>query len=239
MDPHVGAQYRWSAAFSTSHAEFWGLLQGSSNPWTTKICPKSGDEVELGDMLLTEPPGWITVFAWIVSIGPALILLATMIQALVEFHNASYVFQTWHTTLLMIALIILAVICNVYFRRIVSILETVGGVCHVLFFVIIVAVLTTFAEKSDPAWVFGKVISGVSGWESPGLCWHIGVAPIVLGLVCCDGVTHMSTYTPQTVENDISDAGLRCEIKFPTRRIWLIAVAHLLTFPSRRNKRTP
>lgn len=28
MDPHVGAQYRWSAGFARQHGEFWGLLQG-------------------------------------------------------------------------------------------------------------------------------------------------------------------------------------------------------------------
>lgn len=28
IDPHVGAQYRWSALFATKNNEFWGLLQG-------------------------------------------------------------------------------------------------------------------------------------------------------------------------------------------------------------------
>lgn len=28
MDPAVGAQYRWSARFAKSNAEFWGLMQG-------------------------------------------------------------------------------------------------------------------------------------------------------------------------------------------------------------------
>ena len=28
MDPHVGAQYRWSAGFAKKYPEFFGLVQG-------------------------------------------------------------------------------------------------------------------------------------------------------------------------------------------------------------------
>lgn len=90
------------------------------------------------------------------------------------------------------AVIAIAIVCSLFLRKLLITLETISGLCYILFFVAIVVVLTTFAERSDPAWVFGEVISGVSGWESPGLCWNIGIAPIVLGLLCCDGVTHMS-----------------------------------------------
>jgi hypothetical protein len=37
MDPVVGAQYRWSAAFAPSAPEFWGLFQGE---WFERREPK-------------------------------------------------------------------------------------------------------------------------------------------------------------------------------------------------------
>lgn len=163
MDPHVGAQYRWSASFARRHGEFWGLLQG-----------------------------WITVFAWIVNVAPVLSMLAQTVQGLIQFYSDSYVAERWHTTLLMIAFLAASILCNLYLRRILAILETLGGICHVLFFVVTIVILTTMARRSTPSFVFKTLISDVSGWNNPGISWNLGVTPLIIGLVNCDGVTHMT-----------------------------------------------
>lgn len=46
IDPHVGAQYRWSALFAQSHQEFWGLLQGESQQFN--VFPKVIRHVKRG-----------------------------------------------------------------------------------------------------------------------------------------------------------------------------------------------
>lgn len=121
-------------------------------------------------------------------------ILAQTVTGIITFYNDTYVVQGWHTTLLMIAFLVMSVFCNLYLRRILAILETIGGVTHVIFFIVSITVLTTMAERSTAKFVFTTVVSGVSGWENPGICWNLGMAPLILALVNCDGVTHMSTF---------------------------------------------
>lgn len=120
-------------------------------------------------------------------------ILAQTVTGIITFYDDTYVVKGWHTTLLMIAFLSLSILCNIFLRRILVVLETIGGVTHIFFFIITIAILTTMAEHSTPSFVFTTVVSNVSGWENPGLCWNLGVAPLILALVNCDGVTHMST----------------------------------------------
>ncbi|KAF2822395.1 hypothetical protein CC86DRAFT_257481, partial [Ophiobolus disseminans] len=64
MDPTVGAQYRWSAAFAPKWNRFFGLMQG-----------------------------WITTFAWICSCSSNPALIATMITSLATFNHPDYLPQ--------------------------------------------------------------------------------------------------------------------------------------------------
>lgn len=163
MDPNVGAQYRWSALFAQSSPAFWGLFQG-----------------------------WITVFAWIASVATGLIGNATIMQGIIAFWSPAYNKQTWHVTLMMWAIGLAALICNLFLRRILNTLETIGGVCHVLFFVAFIVILTTLAERSTTEFVFKTVTYNLSGWNNPGLCFNIGMLSTLLPLTSCDAVLHMS-----------------------------------------------
>lgn len=44
------------------------------------------------------------------------------------------------------AFLLPAIVCNLYLRKIIAFMETVGGVYHVLFFVVALGILTTMAE---------------------------------------------------------------------------------------------
>lgn len=76
-------------------------------------------------------------------------------------------------------------------RRVLTVLETVGGICHVLFFVVIVINLATLGERSSAAWVFGKIISEASGWNK-GISFHLGTTLMFIPLAGYDSVLHMS-----------------------------------------------
>lgn len=93
----------------------------------------------------------------------------------------------------MIAFLAVSFITNLYCRKLLGPLEILGGVCHVLFFIVVIVVLTTTAQRSTASFVFKTLISDLSGWNNPGISWNLGVAPLVIGLINCDGVTHMST----------------------------------------------
>ena len=61
MDPTVGAQYRWSAAFAPIWNRFFGLMQG-----------------------------WITVFAWICCCTSNAALISNIVTAMASFNNPEY-----------------------------------------------------------------------------------------------------------------------------------------------------
>ncbi|KAF2747896.1 amino acid transporter [Sporormia fimetaria CBS 119925] len=171
MDPTVGAQYRWSARFARSNPEFWGFVQG-----------------------------WVTTFAWLVQPAAWTSYLAYQTQALISFHNPEFIASGWHTTLIMWAYISAAVVCNLYLRRILNVFETIGGICHVLFWVTCIIVLTTLANRSSPTFVFTKVTTGLTGWNNPGLCFQIGLMNQLLGLAGYDSMLHMVDETKKPRE---------------------------------------
>ncbi|KAF2252416.1 amino acid transporter, partial [Trematosphaeria pertusa] len=171
IDPTVGAQYRWSARFAQRWPEFWGLMQGIL--------------------------GWVTVFAWIFNVGASLSILANMVQGLILFHKPSYEPKQWHGTLFMYAFIVVPVLCNFALRRTLNTLETIGGICHVLFFITVIAVLAVTAERSTTDFVFKTLTHDVSGWTNPGVAWCLGLLTTVFPITSFDGVLHMIDETKE------------------------------------------
>lgn len=127
MHPNIGAQYRWSAIFAQSHNKFWGLMQG-----------------------------WITLSAWTFSAAGSLLGTATVIQGMISFMFLGYedVKQAWNNTLMMWALALAALVCNLFLRRILNTLENIG-VLHVLLFVAYTGILAAMGKlRSSPKFVF-------------------------------------------------------------------------------------
>ncbi|KAF2744451.1 amino acid transporter [Sporormia fimetaria CBS 119925] len=162
MDPTVGAQYRWSARFARSSPEFWGFIQG-----------------------------WITTFAWLVAPSGGLAFVASQTQSIISFYNESYVPTGWQTALLMWAYLLAAIITNLYFRKILNVFETAGGVCHVLFFIACIAILTTLAERSSASFVSTTLTTGRTGWANPGVNFHLGILSALISLSGYDSMLHM------------------------------------------------
>jgi choline transport protein len=153
MDPTVGAQYRWSATFAPKCNRFFGLMQG-----------------------------WITVFAWICSCTSNPALVSNIVIALASFNNSEYVKQRWHATLIMWALTLLPFIGNFWLPRFINILETVGALCHVVFFVASIVTLAAMANKSSLSYVFHTLTHDTSGWTNPAVAWGIGLLTVTYPL---------------------------------------------------------
>lgn len=81
--------------------------------------------------------GWITVFAWMATATSITFLTATEIQGLMIFNYDDYAHhnQRWHGMLMMWALLVITYIINVFGIKLLPIIELLGGVCHVAFFV--------------------------------------------------------------------------------------------------------
>jgi amino acid transporter len=117
-----------------------------------------------------------------------------MVQGLIIFHNPDYEPKRWHATMLMYAFIVAPVLCNLVLRRVLNTLETIGGICHVLFFIATITVLSTLAERSTTDFVFKTLTNDVSGWTNPGVAWSLGLLTTVFPITSFDGVLHMSEF---------------------------------------------
>lgn len=134
------------------------------------------------------------MFAWIVNVGASLAIMSNTVQGLISFHKPDYVPQGWHATLFMYAFIVVPVLCNLALRRMLNTLETVGGIFHVLFFIVVIAVMATMSERSTPEFVFKTLTNDVSGWTNPGVSWCLGLLTTVFPITSFDGVLHMSKF---------------------------------------------
>ncbi|PVH90052.1 hypothetical protein DM02DRAFT_678823, partial [Periconia macrospinosa] len=163
IDPTVGAQYRWSANFAPFAPRFWGLLQG-----------------------------WLTVAAWCFTCGGPPSILANMISSLAMFNNENYVPKAWHTSLIMIATMLLPLAFNLWFRIVLDGIEITGGILHIILFIVVIVVLIIFGPRSNPSFVFNTLVSDKSGWDNSGVSWGLGLLTITFSVTGFDSVLHMS-----------------------------------------------
>ncbi|KAF2428690.1 amino acid transporter, partial [Tothia fuscella] len=166
MFPTVGAQYRWTARHTPKRLNpvFWGLLQG-------RLCLSH---------------------SWVASCALTPFVLGTLVQGMVIFNNPDYVPERWHGTLIMWCFIILPVVCNLYARRILVVLEIMGGIFHLVFFICVMAVLVVMSRRSSNEFVWATSVNNITGWTNPGAAFSIGLLSPVFVVSGFDSVLHMS-----------------------------------------------
>jgi amino acid transporter len=140
-------------------------------------------------MLITSI-GWVTVTAWICASTSSFAFIANTLSGLIIFNDSTFEPKAWHSTVFLIAFLVVPLILNLYLRTIINYLETIGGILHVLFFVAIVATLCTLSKRSTPEFVF-KTVHTDAGWNNPGVAFSIGILATALPISGSDSVLHM------------------------------------------------
>lgn len=136
--------------------------------------------------------GWLTVFAWIVNVGASLSVLGNTTVGLISFNNPDYVPKGWHTTLVMWAFIVIPIVANLFLRRTLNALETLGGLTHVLFYFVVIIVLVTLGRRSTTGFVFNNLTHASPGWTNPAIAFNLGILCATFPITSFDGVIHMS-----------------------------------------------
>lgn len=136
--------------------------------------------------------GWITVFAWITATAASPAYLSNVVQGLVIFNYPAYVPQRWHATLIMWGFIVVPVVWNLWFRRLLNSLEMIGGICHVVFFICSVVTLAVLARRSTADYVFNTLTNDLSGWTNPAVAWGIGLLTVTFPI---SGKSHTKAFT--------------------------------------------
>jgi len=141
--------------------------------------------------LLIHSLGWITTAAWCFACGGPSSILANMITSLAIFNNDSYVPERWHTSLIMIATVVIPFACNIWFRKVLNVFEAIGGILHIVMFIVFIAVLIALGPRNDAEFVFKTLVYDQSGWSNKGVCWGLGLLSVSFPVVGFDSVLHM------------------------------------------------
>lgn len=137
------------------------------------------------------------MFAWCFACGGPPSLISTILTSLAIFNDEDYVPERWHTSLIMIATLIVPFIFNLWFRKILDSFEIFGGVLHICLFVVFIAVLSSLGTRGSSDYVF-KTLTWDSGWNNKGVSFGLGMLSATFSLTGCDSVLHMSEYIENT-----------------------------------------
>jgi len=105
-------------------------------------------------------------------------LAATQIQALMALNYPDYDYKRWHGTLLMWAIMLVTLVVNVWAVKLLPLIELLGGICHLAFFVCLLVPLVVLAPRSSADFVFTQFIND-SGWPNDGVSWCVGLLTVV------------------------------------------------------------
>ena len=128
--------------------------------------------------MLTHLPGWITVFAWVVNCAGPPAIIANIVTALATFNYDTYVPKPWHTMLIMWGFILVPVVFNFWFRKLINAFELMGGLFHFIFYIVSIITLVVLAQRSTSDFVFKTLTHGESGWNNSGVCFGLGLLTI-------------------------------------------------------------
>ncbi|KAK4902680.1 hypothetical protein LTR27_000619 [Elasticomyces elasticus] len=171
-----------------SMAELGSILPiaGAQYHWTDMLAPESFRRV------ITWFQGWVTWFAWVSALGGSSSSLAFILQGIIADNLPSYAEaqQSWHLTVLMIAILFTTGLINTYAFSFVPWLELAAGTFHVLLFVIFVGVFAGLGSGNSADFVFTDGTS-YSGWGKF-VAFNIGMLVPAWGFIGFDGVNHMS-----------------------------------------------
>lgn len=139
---------------------------GGQYHWVSEFAPPRYQKI------LSYAVGWLSVLGWQIAVISVVFQAGVQIQGLLVLNYESYVFERWHGTLLIIAVISFAVVFNTLFAKQLPKMEVLLLVFHVAGFFGVLVPLLVFSEKSSSKEVWTQFFN--SGWNSDGTSTLVG-----------------------------------------------------------------
>ena len=162
-------------------------IAGAQYHWTNALAPPSIRR------FTTWLQGWMTWFGWIAIVAVIVNLTVLVLEAIITLQNPTYVAQRWHTSCIMIVIIILFGLLNSirYTFYLVPWLELVAGVLHVSLFILFTTVLWVMGSRNTTDYIFfHREVS--SGWDNSFVSWNLGMLTCVSSFISLDSAVHLS-----------------------------------------------
>lgn len=157
---------------------------GGQYHWVSEFAPKRHQQ------FLSYVTGWICVLGWQTGITSTAFLTASQIQSLIVINNPTYEFERWHTTLLVIAVSLCAILFNTFLASKLPIIEAVVLILHIGGFFAILVPLWVMAPRADATAVFTEFNNG-GEWSSVGVSVLVGLLSPVFTFLGPDSATHV------------------------------------------------
>ncbi|EME41161.1 hypothetical protein DOTSEDRAFT_135799 [Dothistroma septosporum NZE10] len=157
---------------------------GGQYHWVSEFSPRKYQKI------LSYFVGWLGVLGWQALQASIAFQAGTIIQGLLVLNYPSYVYERWHGTLLVIAVLICGALFNIFLATRLHLVEGTILVVHVYGVFCILAPLWILSQRStsDFAW---RAFQD-PGWHSAGLSALIGMQASVVPLLGADASVHMS-----------------------------------------------
>ncbi|KAF4340158.1 amino acid transporter [Fusarium beomiforme] len=170
--PTAGGQYHWVAALTPASIR-------SPASWVT---------------------GWVSIGGQVILTSSAAFAAGLQMQALIIVNNETYVPERWRGMLFYWAVLVYAMVLNLWGDRMLPHINTLSGAIHVIGFVTIVVVLGVMAPKNTASFVFSEVTNS-SGWSSDGVSWLVGLLSAVYPFLGYDAACHLAEEMPHASRN--------------------------------------
>lgn len=92
----------------------------------------------------------------------------------------------------MIASMTIPFLFNLWFRKLLDPFEMIGGVLHIVLFIVFIAIFAVFGQRNSSDFVFRTLLWEDSGWNSQGVSWGLGLLTVTFSVTGFDSVLHMS-----------------------------------------------
>ncbi|KIM95843.1 hypothetical protein OIDMADRAFT_45128 [Oidiodendron maius Zn] len=159
--------------------------------WTAILAPKRFARS------LSYISGWLTSAGWLFWLASSCLLTSQLTWALVQVCDSSFVTKLWHFYLVFNACAAAALIINVpLFRWYPYLLKTMVWYTNLGAIFIFITLLIRASPKQSAKSVFVDIIN-LTGWDSKGVVFFIGLLPGVTAVNAFDSAAHMSEEMPE------------------------------------------
>ncbi|PVH91255.1 amino acid transporter [Periconia macrospinosa] len=160
-------------------------LAGGQYNWVAVLAPKSCSK------FLSYLTGWLSVISWQAALAGSSFLGGTMIQGLIILNHETYNHQRWHGTLLLYAILLIALFINTYLARILPQIESYVLILHIVGFFCILIPLVYLAPHHSAEEVFAT-FTNVGGWQDKGLSFFVGLSTAMFSFLGVDAGGHLA-----------------------------------------------
>ena len=135
--------------------------------------------------------GWLGLFGWHAATAFATYRTGRQITALLVLWSPSYVPQTWHNMLIIWAVLILSLLCNLHCSSCIPFVQGFVVVVHLAGFVVVVVTLWVLSDRNSSANVFTSFEDRM-GWGSIPVSSMVGLIGAASCFLRVEAPAHMS-----------------------------------------------